>query len=87
LLEEIYLPELDLHGLTQDEALAQVEEFLDRTFNDGFHEISIVHGKGTGVLRNAVRHYLKGHRMVRSFRQGYEWEGGSGATIVELAVK
>ena len=64
-------------------------EHLDlyRTYSAGLHEISIVHGKGSGTLRNAVRRYLKGNRLVKSFRQGYEWEGGSGVTIVELALK
>ena len=81
------MPEVDLHGLTQEEALPKVEEFLYRTYSAGLHELSIVHGKGTGTLRNAVRRYLKSNRLVKSFRQGYEWEGGSGVTIVELAVK
>ena len=81
------MPEIDLHGLTQEEAIPRVEEFLYRTYSAGLHEISIVHGKGSGTLRNAVRRYLKGNRLVKSFRQGYEWEGGSGVTIVELALK
>ena len=81
------MPEIDLHGLTQDEALPRVEEFLYRSFSAGFREVSIVHGKGTGILRKSVRLYLKNHPLVSFFRQGYEWEGGAGVTIVELAAK
>lgn len=81
------MPELDLHGLTQYEALPLVDDFLHRMSDSGLHEVTIVHGKGTGVLRNAVRRYVSKHKLVKSYWQGDEWQGGEGVTIVELTTK
>ena len=79
--------ELDLHVLTVDEALPRVEEFLYKTFTGGYYEVSIVHGKGTGILRDSVRMYLSKHPLVKSSRRGDDWEGGSGVTIVSFTSK
>lgn len=80
-------PELDLHALTVDEALFRLDDFLDDAFLGGLHEVRIVHGKGTGALRQAVRARLKGHTLVKRFRPGEYGEGGAGVTVVELAAK
>ena len=76
--------ELDLRGMRAEEALISVEEFLDRALRDGLSEVRIIHGKGTGVLRQAVRELLEHHPLAKSFRQETPDQGGSGATAVEL---
>jgi DNA mismatch repair protein MutS2 len=78
-------PEINLHRLTIDEAIPEMNNFLYQAFTSGITEVSINHGKGTGVLRQAVHRELKKNSMVRSFRRGIRGEGGEGVTIVELA--
>jgi len=78
------IPELDLHALTVDEAMPMIHEYLDDAFMTGMKEVRIVHGKGTGILRQAVMRELKRHPLVKSFRRGNRYEGSTGATIVEL---
>jgi DNA mismatch repair protein MutS2 len=78
-------PEVDLHRLTVDEAIPKLDDFLYRAFTTGIHEVSINHGKGTGILRMAVRRELRKSSMVKSFRRGDRNEGGEGITIVKLA--
>jgi len=77
-------PELDLHALTVDEALPVIHEYLNDACLAGFTEVRIVHGKGTGALRQVVMRELKSHPLVKSFRMGNRFEGSTGATIVEL---
>ena len=77
--------ELDVRGLTGEEAVHKVEHFLDDALVSGLQRVDIIHGKGTGALRKRVSEFLKEHPHVKSFRLG-EWnEGGSGVTVVELA--
>lgn len=76
--------ELDLHRLTTDEALCKLDEYLNEVYQTGLHSVRIVHGKGTGVLRLAVRRELKRHPLVKSFRPAFPAEGGEGATVVQL---
>lgn len=80
-------PELDLHCLTVDEALLQVDDFLYESYAAGMFTVRIVHGKGTGVLRNAIRDYLSRYHLVKSFRWAMHGEGGGGVTIVKLVDK
>jgi DNA mismatch repair protein MutS2 len=75
-------PELDLHAMTVDEALPLVQEYLNDAFMAGLKEVRIVHGKGTGTLRQAVMRELKGHPLVKRFRTGDRFEGSTGATVV-----
>ncbi|MFZ5647014.1 MAG: endonuclease MutS2 [Bacillota bacterium] len=75
---------LDLRGMTADEALAEMEKYLDDAGLAGLPKVYIVHGKGTGALRAAVQRELKTHRRVKSFRYGEAGEGGMGCTVVEL---
>ena len=77
-------PELDLHAMTVDEAIPLVQEYLNDAFMAGMKEVRIVHGKGTGVLRQAVMRELKKHPLVKSFRSGGRFEGSTGATVVEF---
>jgi DNA mismatch repair protein MutS2 len=78
------VPELDLHALTVDEALTLIHGFLNDACLVGLKEVRIVHGKGTGILRQAVIRELKGHPLVKSYRTGSLYEGSTGATVVEL---
>jgi DNA mismatch repair protein MutS2 len=78
------VPELDLHALTVDEALPMIHEYLNDACMAGVKEVRIVHGKGTGILRQAVVRELKRHPLVKSFRTGNRYEGSTGATVVEL---
>jgi DNA mismatch repair protein MutS2 len=84
-MEEKAVPaRLHLLGLRVDEALPEVERFLNDASLAGLGEVVVVHGVGTGALRDAVRQYLKGHPLVKGFRAGRREEGGSGVTVVSL---
>ena len=76
--------ECDLRGMTTEEAIAQLELFLDSARLNGIHNVSIIHGKGTGALRSAVQSALKRIPDVASFRLGRYGEGEDGVTIVTL---
>lgn len=76
--------ELDLRGLMVDEALEKVDKYLDDAYLSSLAQVRIIHGKGTGALRSAVRDQLKHHRHVKSFQFASFHEGGDGATVVEL---
>jgi DNA mismatch repair protein MutS2 len=78
------VPELDLHALTVDEALTLIHGYLNDACLAGLKEVRIVHGKGTGILRQAVMRELKRHPLVKSYRTGDRFEGSTGATIVEI---
>ena len=78
-------PELDLRGLRAEEALVRLETFLDRAVRDGLSSVRIIHGKGTGALRSAVREHLERQPLARSFELEARERGGDGATVVELA--
>jgi DNA mismatch repair protein MutS2 len=76
--------ELDLRGQRSEEALALLEDYLDRAFLAGMPFVRIIHGKGTGKLRSEVRRVLQGHPQINSFDEGQEKEGGSGVTVVKM---
>ena len=78
--------ELDLRGQTADEGLYALQRFLDDAYLAGLPWVRIIHGKGSGILRAAVREALKGHPLVASYQAGSESEGGEGVTIARLAV-
>ena len=76
--------EINLLGYTVDEALNEVDKFLDSGMLRGQSTLYIIHGNGTGALRNAIQKHLRTHRGVKSFRLGRYGEGESGVTVVEL---
>jgi len=76
--------EIDLRGMLVDEALEQLDRTLDAARLTGLPWLRIVHGKGTGALRHAIREYLHGHPLVASYRPGEKGEGGDGVTVATL---
>ena len=76
--------EIDLRGMTSDEALIDLSRFLDNAVMAGLGTLTVIHGKGTGALRAAVQRELRQHKSVRTFRLGTYGEGEDGVTIVEL---
>lgn len=74
----------DVRGLALDEALGEVDQYLDEAVLAGLHEVTIVHGKGTGILRDGIQRHLKTYPQVQSFRRGKYGEGEEGVTVVEL---
>lgn len=76
--------ELDLRGERYEDALHRTEKYLDDALLSNYHQVSIIHGKGTGALRQGVQTYLKNHPRVKSYRYGEAGEGGHGVTVVEL---
>ncbi len=76
--------ELDLRGERYENALSRVEKYIDDALLAGYPRVSIIHGKGTGALRQGVQEYLKNHRSVKSIRFGDAGEGGTGVTVVQF---
>ncbi|MDZ7266599.1 MAG: endonuclease MutS2 [candidate division KSB1 bacterium] len=76
--------EIDLRGLRVEEALAMVDKFLDDALLAGWHEVRLIHGKGTGALRQSIANHLKTLPHVKSSRLGQFGEGDLGVTVVEL---
>ena len=76
--------EVDLRGLMADDALDKMEKYLEQAFLSGLPFVRIIHGKGTGKLRQAVREALRGHEYVSSFEEGGDKEGGEGVTVAKL---
>jgi DNA mismatch repair protein MutS2 len=77
-------PSFNVHFLNLDSALADVDKYLDDAFMAGLYEVSIIHGRGAGVLRDGIRRMLKTHPHVSGFRRGDYDEGGDGVTICTL---
>ena len=80
-------PEINLLGLTVDEAIPIVDKYLDDCFMAKLSPVRIVHGKGTGALRNGIHKFLKTNKLVDSFRLGTFGEGEMGVTVVNLKIK
>jgi DNA mismatch repair protein MutS2 len=76
--------ELDLRGERFENALSRVEKYIDDALLAGYPRVSIIHGKGTGALRQGVQEYLKNHRSVKNIRFGDAGEGGTGVTVVQF---
>ena len=77
-------PEINLIGMTVDEALPQLDKYLDDAYLAHLSQVRVVHGRGTGALKNAVHRHLKKLKYVKSFRLGVFGEGDTGVTIVEF---
>ena len=76
--------EINLLGKTVSEAVVEVDSFIDRAVLSGLEEIKIIHGMGTGKLKEGIRNHLRGHKNVAEFRSGVYGEGEAGVTIVKL---
>ena len=76
--------ELDLRGMSSDEAVLDLDRFIDGAVRTGLTSVWIIHGKGTGVLRKAVQAHLKNHPSIKSYRLGVYGEGEDGVTVAEL---
>ena len=75
---------LNLIGKTTDEAVLELDKYLDDAYLAHLSEVRIVHGKGTGALRKAVQNFLRKNKHVDSYRNGEYNEGGAGVTIAKL---
>ena len=75
--------EVDVRGLSADDAILEVERYLDTAFNSEWKEFRIIHGKGTGILRQKIHAYLKKNKNITTFRLGRVGEGDTGVTIVD----
>ena len=77
--------EVDLRGMAADEAVPELDKYIDNAVLSGISTVTIIHGKGTGVLRKAVQAHLRSHKNIKSFRTGTFGEGENGVTIAELS--
>ncbi|WP_372637693.1 endonuclease MutS2 [Cohnella sp.] len=82
--DESIRTELDLRGMALDEAIMEVDRFLDEAFLGNLGQVYIIHGKGTGALRSGVQDFLRRHKHVKSYRLGQFGEGGAGVSVAEL---
>ena len=76
--------EIDLRGMTGDEAWLAVDKYLDDAIMYNMQSVHLIHGKGTGALKNALWKFLRGDKRIASFRIGKYGEGDGGVTVVEL---
>src|SRR5699024_276163 len=77
-------PELDLRGERYEEAMIHLERYMDDVLLQNYPKVTIIHGKGTGALRNGVKEYANKHPYIHTYRPGNQNEGGSGVTVFEL---
>jgi DNA mismatch repair protein MutS2 len=77
--------EISLRGQLVEDGLDELEQYLEKAYGAGLPFVRIVHGKGTGKMREAVRAHLKNHPYVSSFEEAGDKEGGAGVTVAKLA--
>ena len=75
---------INLTGMTVEEGIAELDQYLDDAFVSGLQQVTVIHGRGTGALRSGLHNYLRKHPHVESFRLGKYGEGEAGVTIVTL---
>ena len=84
LYNEQVSPEVNLIGMTSEQAIFALDEYLQKAMRVGLHEVRVIHGYGEGILRRAVQQYLKENKSIESYRPGEYTEGGKGVTIAVL---
>lgn len=77
-------PEIDLRGMDCVDAICVLDRYLDEAMRSNLPSVRIIHGKGTGALRNAVQQSLRNNRFIKKFRLGVYGEGEDGVTIAEF---
>ena len=75
---------IDVRGKSLDDAVMDVEKYIDDAFISGLEEVTIIHGRGEGILRKGIQEALKRNKNVKGFRKGSYHEGGDGVTVVKL---
>ena len=78
------LPSINVRGSSLDDAVMDVDKYLDDAYIAGLKEVTVIHGRGEGILRDGLQQMMKGHKHVARFRKGAYNEGGDGVTIVQL---
>ena len=76
--------EVDLRGMASDEAIMELDKYIDNAVLSGITTVTVIHGKGTGTLRKAVQAHLRSHKNIAAFRTGTFGEGENGVTIAEI---
>lgn len=76
---------IDVRGMRADEAVSALDRFIDESLLAERDGAFVIHGHGTGALKNAVRQHVKGHKAISRFRPGEASEGGDGVTVLVLA--
>ena len=76
--------ETDVRGINADEAVFHIDKFIDESIINGYETVTIIHGKGSGILRDAAMRYLRGNKNVKNARPGEYGEGDAGVTVVTL---
>lgn len=79
-----FKPEIDIRGYNVQEAVAELDKYIDDAIMINVSQVRVIHGKGTGLLKKGVEEYLSAHSLVKSFEEAAANEGGSGATIIYL---
>lgn len=77
-------PEIDLHGMYVEEALEAIDKWIDKASLLGHKYLKVIHGRGSGILRQAIRAYLQAHVLVKRVIQQHPFRGADGITLVEL---
>jgi DNA mismatch repair protein MutS2 len=78
------MPSINVRGSILDDALMDVDKYLDDAYIAGLKEVTVIHGRGEGILRDGLHQMLKSHKHVSKFRKGAYNEGGDGVTVIQL---